>query len=87
MTIPGRVASTWAVLITNVKLLFQAADDLLQMNVPMFRAGDVVSIMGDRVEVSKLQKGHGEWREDMTAVSIWLCNRWYTQKFSAVVHW
>ena len=86
MTIPGRVASTWAVLITNVKLLLQAADDLLQMNVPMFRAGDVVSIMEDRVEVSKLQKGHGEWREDMTAVSIWLCNRWYLE-FSTVVHW
>ena len=51
------------------------------MNVPMFRAGDVVSIMEDRVEVSKLQKGHGEWREDMTAVSIWICNRWYLEVF------
>ena len=50
----------------------------------MFRVGDVVSIMEDRVEVSKLQKGHGEWREDMTAVSIWICNRWYLE-FSAVV--
>ena len=40
----------------------------------MFRAGDVVSIMEDRAEVSKLQKGHGEWREDMTAVSTWICN-------------
>ena len=34
----------------------------------MFRAGDVVSIMEDRAEVSKLQKGHGEWNEEMTAV-------------------
>ena len=40
----------------------------------MFRPGDVVSIMEDRAEVSKLQKGHGEWREDMTAVSAWICN-------------
>ena len=34
----------------------------------MFRAGDVVSIMEDRTEVSKLQKGHGEWNEEMIAV-------------------
>ena len=34
----------------------------------MFRAGDVVSIMEDRAEVSKLQKGHGEWNEEMTPV-------------------
>ena len=54
----------------------------------MFRAGDVVSIMEDRAEVTKLQKGHGEWREDMTAVSIWIYNlQQYssTRKFSAVV--
>ena len=46
----------------------------IQVDVPMFRAGDLVSIMEDRAEVSKLQKGHGEWREDMTAVSAWICN-------------
>ena len=46
----------------------------LQVDEPMFRPGDVVSIMEDRAEVSKLQKGHGEWREDMTAVSAWICN-------------
>ena len=40
----------------------------MQVDVPMFRAGDVVSIMEDRAEVSKLQKGHGEWNEEMTAV-------------------
>ena len=54
----------------------------------MFRAGDVVSIMEDRAEVTKLQKGHGEWREDMTAVSIWIYNLQQhssTRKFSAVV--
>ena len=40
----------------------------------MFKAGDVVSIMEDRVEVSKLQKGHGNWNEEMTAVSTWIYN-------------
>ena len=34
----------------------------------MFKAGDVVSIMEDRAEVCKLQKGHGEWNEEMTPV-------------------
>ena len=34
----------------------------------MFRPGDVVSVMEDRAEVCKLQKGHGEWSEEMTAV-------------------
>ena len=34
----------------------------------MFRPGDVVSVMEDRAEVCKLQKGHGGWSEEMTAV-------------------
>jgi len=40
----------------------------LQVDGPMFRPGDVVSVMEDRAEVCKLQKGHGEWSEEMTAV-------------------
>lgn len=35
----------------------------------MFKPGDVVKIMDDRAEVTKLQKGHGEWNEDMQEVS------------------
>ena len=40
----------------------------LQVDGPMFRPGDVVSVMEDRAEVCKLQKGHGGWSEEMTAV-------------------
>ena len=36
---------------------------------PAFKPGDVVRIMDDRAEVTKLQKGHGEWNEDMLDVS------------------
>ena len=35
----------------------------------MFRIGDVVRVMEDRGEVTKLQKGHGEWNESMATVS------------------
>ena len=35
---------------------------------PAFKPGDVVRIMDDRAEVTKLQKGHGEWNEDMLDV-------------------
>ena len=35
---------------------------------PAFKPGDVVRIMDDRAEVTKLQKGHGEWSEDMLNV-------------------
>ena len=37
---------------------------------PAFKPGDVVRIMDDRAEVTKLQKGHGEWNEDMLDVSL-----------------
>ena len=35
---------------------------------PAFKPGDVVRIMDGRAEVTKLQKGHGEWNEDMLDV-------------------
>ena len=47
---------------------------VIQVDVPMFKPGDVVSIMEDRAEVCKLQKGHGNWNEEMTAVSTWIYN-------------
>lgn len=36
----------------------------------MYRIGDVVSVCDDRGEVSKLQRGHGEWVENMTEVHV-----------------
>ena len=34
----------------------------------MYRIGDVVSVNSDRREVSKTQKGHGDWVEEMVEV-------------------
>ena len=36
----------------------------------MYRIGDVVSVNSDRGEVSKMQKGHGDWVEDMIEVCL-----------------
>lgn len=38
------------------------------MDTPVFQKGDMVFVMEDCAEVCKLQKGHGEWNEEMTAV-------------------
>lgn len=37
----------------------------------MYSIGDVVSVNDDRGEVSKMQKGHGDWVEDMTEVHMY----------------
>ena len=34
-----------------------------------FARGDVVSVMDDMAEVTKLQQGHGEWNEHMAMVN------------------
>lgn len=34
----------------------------------MYSIGDVVSVNDDRGEVAKMQKGHGDWVEDMNEV-------------------
>ena len=48
-----------------------------QVSTPLFKAGDVVSVSDDMGEVRKLQKGHGEWAEDMAQVgtmcSVCMC--------------
>jgi len=38
-----------------------------KVDTPVFRPGDVVFVMEDCAEVCKLQKGHGDWSEGMTA--------------------
>ena len=42
---------------------------LFQVDTTIFRVGDIVRVMEDRGEVSKLQKGHGEWNDSMSIVS------------------
>ena len=42
---------------------------LSQVDTTIFRVGDIVRVMDDRGEVSKLQKGHGEWNDSMSIVS------------------
>ena len=41
----------------------------MQVDTTLYRSGDVVRVMDDRGEVSKLQKGHGEWNDSMSMVS------------------
>ena len=41
---------------------------IYQVHCPVFRVSDVVYVMDDRGEVAKMQKGHGEWAEDMALV-------------------
>ena len=43
---------------------------LSQVDTTLYRSGDVVRVMDDRGEVSKLQKGHGEWNDSMSMVSV-----------------
>lgn len=42
----------------------------------MYSIGDVVSVNDDRGEVSKMQKGHGDWVEDMTEVHMYTYFAW-----------
>ena len=49
---------------------------------PAFKPGDVVRIMDDRAEVTKLQKGHGEWNEDMLDVSVSIVHKIITTPYS-----
>lgn len=44
------------------------APSLYQVTTSLFKAGDVVCVSDDMGEVCKLQKGHGEWAEDMAQV-------------------
>lgn len=41
-----------------------------QVEAPVFRMGDVIRIMDDDTEVSRMQKGHGEWNEAMSKVTL-----------------
>ena len=41
-----------------------------QVDTTLYRSGDVVRVMDDRGEVSKLQKGHGEWNDSMSMVKF-----------------
>ena len=40
-----------------------------QVDVPFLHRGDVVRMIGDMAKVYSLQKGHGEWVDDMALVS------------------
>ena len=46
------------------------------METPVYSIGDVVSVNDDRGEVSKMQKGHGDWVEDMTEVHMYTYFAW-----------
>jgi len=37
------------------------AEALVKVDVPRFRVGDMVRVVGDVTKISELQKGHGEW--------------------------
>ena len=40
----------------------------MQVSIPLFQRGDVVRVIEDMAEVFSLQKGHGEWVDDMALV-------------------
>ena len=42
---------------------------LTQVDVPFIHRGDVVRLIDDMAEIFSLQKGHGEWVDDMALVS------------------
>lgn len=46
----------------------------MQVEGPAFRIGDTVRVMEDLEEVTKMQKGHGEWNETMQSVRMRLAN-------------
>ena len=37
---------------------------------PSYEVGDVVRVIDDIAEVFRLQKGHGEWNDDMALVRV-----------------
>ena len=39
-----------------------------QVEVPLYEVGDVVRVIDDIAEVFRLQKGHGEWADDIALV-------------------
>lgn len=41
-----------------------------QQDLPNYKRGDVVRVMDDLAEVTKLQKGHGGWIDEMSYVSL-----------------
>ena len=46
---------------------------ILQVEGYVFKAGDIIRIVDDMGEVVKLQKGHGEWNDDMALVRTEHC--------------
>ena len=42
---------------------------VIQVDIPIYKFGDVVQVLEDIVEVQKLQKGHGGWNDDITMVN------------------
>ena len=43
-----------------------------QVDVPFLHRGDVVRMIDDMAKVYSLQKGHGEWVDDMALVSRYM---------------
>lgn len=54
----------------SLYILLYVYISLSQVDTTLYRSGDVVRVMDDRGEVSKLQKGHGEWNDSMSMVSV-----------------
>lgn len=61
------VEFTHAITIDHVTSWSQAGH-LVQVDLPLFDAGDVVCVLDDLAELHRLQKNIGEWNDDMALV-------------------
>ena len=52
------------------KKKFPGCQLMLQVDMPSYEVGDVVRVIDDIAEVFRLQKGHGEWNDDMALVRV-----------------
>lgn len=50
------------------QLITSQAGHLMQVDLPLFDAGDVVCVLDDLAELHRLQKNIGEWNDDMALV-------------------
>ena len=57
-----------------------------QVDIPGFECGDVVRMISDMAEAYRLQKGHGEWNDDMALVTrMMLCVHVFNANYSTAL--
>ena len=54
----------------SISIAYHTHTHYVQQDLPSFEARDVVRVIDDIGEVFQLQKGHGEWSDDMALVRI-----------------